>query len=246
MVQKNLNKYRLYCTTEKSFQTVWQNTVPKSCPNDHKHIIDENSITILDVVSTNLVTIENNFMSTGGNYRIEGFKFDIPATSNVYLYKTSKPIDVMCYNMYLNPTASNLNDTVSVFSQFVIPLESTIHSGSSNIIISPTILNNLQCGYEITLSNATASSYLGIITSVNSNSFDTEYCTSNLFHSNDYVYIRKYFGKNVFFPIVPQSYCIGQGTLNGTFVPKGTFMHVEYINNNIQNKQFAFSVEYMY
>lgn len=51
--------YRYYCQTESNFVYKWDTTLPSTCPNDHNHTIDSNSITIIDTVSNNHVEVVN-------------------------------------------------------------------------------------------------------------------------------------------------------------------------------------------
>lgn len=245
MVSKKLNKYRLFCQTEGVFKTVWNNSEPKKCPDAAQHTIDPNSVTIVDAIVDNTVTIENNYVNTNGNYMMEGFQFQVPAQSN-YTFTTSKPFDVMCYNVYLHPTQSNVGDNVSLYAQFTLPISGIVHSGESNVQISPSLLTNIQKGYDVTLSNATSCSHLGMVVSMDTNSICTQYSASNTYRNNDTLVLRKYYGKSLSFPIVPNTYCVGQGTLNGTFIPASTPMYLDYNNVNLQPKPFVFHVECMY
>lgn len=49
--------YRYYCQTESNFVYKWDTSSPLTCPNDHNHVIDSNSITIIDTVSTSQVEV---------------------------------------------------------------------------------------------------------------------------------------------------------------------------------------------
>jgi len=49
---KQLFLYRVYCTVEEAFFTVWAETEPTVCPNNNTHAIDPERTTIIDEVST--------------------------------------------------------------------------------------------------------------------------------------------------------------------------------------------------
>ena len=45
-----INKYRLYCQTEASDQTVWSEAIPSTCPTNASHTIDSGSVTVIDTI----------------------------------------------------------------------------------------------------------------------------------------------------------------------------------------------------
>lgn len=48
-----LNKYRIYCTTESTNVFVWSETTPTVCPNNNTHTIDDDSIVIVESTVNN-------------------------------------------------------------------------------------------------------------------------------------------------------------------------------------------------
>jgi hypothetical protein len=54
-----LNKYRIYCTTEDIYVYKWDKIIPTTCPNNQSHIIDTNSITIIDSITSEDIKIIN-------------------------------------------------------------------------------------------------------------------------------------------------------------------------------------------
>ena len=55
-----VNYYRYYCQTESNYVYKWDTSVPTTCPNNVGHVIDSNTITIIDSVSTNQVEVVND------------------------------------------------------------------------------------------------------------------------------------------------------------------------------------------
>lgn len=51
--------YRYYCQTESNFVYKWDTSLPSTCPNNDNHAIDNDSITIIDTVSTSQVELVN-------------------------------------------------------------------------------------------------------------------------------------------------------------------------------------------
>lgn len=54
-----VNRYRYYCQTESNFVYKWDTTKPVTCINNIAHTIDSNSISIIDTVANNDVSVDN-------------------------------------------------------------------------------------------------------------------------------------------------------------------------------------------
>lgn len=64
MASKTVNQYRYYCTSESNFVYKWDTATPSTCPNNIAHGIDSNSITIVDTVADNQVTLPHVNLTT--------------------------------------------------------------------------------------------------------------------------------------------------------------------------------------
>jgi hypothetical protein len=244
--QQTVYQYRYYCLTESNFKTVWSPQPPTSCTTDIADVIDLSSITIVDSISQNTVIIQNDPKNTGGNYMLEGVTFTVPAQSN-YVFFTSCPVPISCLNVYCYPNEKNVNDMISVYTKLPhFPISSNVNAGTSNIWVNPQVVQYLQKGYVISLSNANACDPLGIITDISGNQLTTEFASSNVYMSSESIFdTMVYFAKNIVMPI-PKTYTIGKGTLNGTYVPRDTNIYVDYTSSNAQEKDFTLHVEYTY
>ena len=69
-------KYRLQCTTDNIYEYIWGTTPPTLCPTNSTHTIDTNSIAIVDQVNSNLVTIKEESVKTGGNFGCATIKIE--------------------------------------------------------------------------------------------------------------------------------------------------------------------------
>ena len=47
-------QYRVWCDDENSYQLVWGETEPTTCPNNNGHTIDTNKTTILQTIAESL------------------------------------------------------------------------------------------------------------------------------------------------------------------------------------------------
>ena len=52
-----VNYFRYYCNTESNYVYKWDIINPSKCPNNNSHTIDSNSITIIDTIKTNDVSL---------------------------------------------------------------------------------------------------------------------------------------------------------------------------------------------
>ena len=52
----DLNRYRVWCITENAYQYIWDVIPPTACIHDPGHVLDPNSITIVDTRPDNIVT----------------------------------------------------------------------------------------------------------------------------------------------------------------------------------------------
>lgn len=242
MPSKTLYKYRYYSTDDSTFHTEWLENKPTG-----SHI-DPLSITIIDQVSQELIQIQNDYNKTGGNYMLEGWNVQVPAQSN---YNTSKiyPFGISCYNVYCFPTESNIGDTFSAYCPLpTVPVTLPVQVGSSNIAVPSAFTSAVNVGFYLSLKSSNATEDLGRVIYVNqvNNIVTTEYAASNAYsYPNDQISIKAYFVKDFHFPIL-HKYIVGEGTLNGTYIPPETPVFLEYKNNNCVEKKMAFQVEYMY
>ncbi len=65
-----INKYRIYCNDENQYVYVWNKVVPSLCPNNTTHIINNETITIVDKICKNNMNIINQNSDIFGRLRI--------------------------------------------------------------------------------------------------------------------------------------------------------------------------------
>lgn len=236
-------KYRYYSIPDSAFKTVWSQTIPTSSN------ISPDSVTILDQVSTNIIQIKNDAANTKGNYMLDDFTIDIPANQSNIIVAKMYPYPISCYAIYSYPTQSNISDNFSCYSTPfpTMNLMSNIQPGQSNIKIPSVFTSYVNNGYKISLSNSSNSESLGKIININSNTnvLTTEYAPSNIYTTSDTFNIKAYFVNNIMIA-TQEKIIIGQGTLNGTFIPTNTRVVLDYNNNNNLAKKMTFHIEYMY
>lgn len=65
-----LNKYRIYCNDENKYVYLWNKSTPSSCPNNNTHLINIDTITIVDKINNTDINIANQNIDIFGRLRI--------------------------------------------------------------------------------------------------------------------------------------------------------------------------------
>lgn len=79
-------EWRIYCTTENTWKYVWGPTAPTTCPTDTAHSVNLDSISDINVLSTQTVKIDTsgtpaNATPVNNYFRLETVIFDAPANT---------------------------------------------------------------------------------------------------------------------------------------------------------------------
>lgn len=244
---KTIFKYRCYCVTEQAFKTTWSDTKITTCPDNNTHTIDDDSVLILEHISQDVVQIQNDLNNTKGNYLLDGLTINVPAQSNSLTIK-SFPMPISCYAVYCYPTQSNVDDKINCyFTLPTVPLMSNVSVGDSNFYVPSPYIMNAQTAFNVYLYNGSNTEALGKVLSINTsnNSILTEYAASNTYTTSNFLKTRGYFVRDVMFPF-QEKYIIGQGTLNGTYIPANFPIFIEYDNHDCLEKKMTFHLEYTY
>lgn len=104
-------KFRIYCLTENNYNYTWDSIEPTKCPNNTEHIIDLNSITVLDEVKSNAVSIIQQ-KNTGEFYRAESRKVIAPVglSNHDFVF----PYDISVLTVGIDTKVENKDDIVNV------------------------------------------------------------------------------------------------------------------------------------
>lgn len=81
---KEVNKYRLYCSTEEEWKHVIKESgesAPSACPDDTSHTIDSSSIKIIDTLTINDFNSRESLSKGGPSLAVRGFQGTAPANS---------------------------------------------------------------------------------------------------------------------------------------------------------------------
>ena len=60
--------YRVYCVTDSTYETIWAEDEPTTCPVNTAHTIDATKTAIIDSREPDQVTIKEETIATGGHF----------------------------------------------------------------------------------------------------------------------------------------------------------------------------------
>lgn len=249
-----LNKWRIYCSTENQWVYEWrESTNPPTlvCFTNNTHTINENSLSIVDVLDSKEVIVKEESTKTQGNFRTEGFKFDIPA-QNEYTHDISFDYPINLLAVWFNVTSENIGDQLTV--EFQPPYAGTIiadiTSPTSSIQVDLVTANLVNIGYGIILKRDSDNymEHLGEVLAINKTTGVLTVSTSTIdtFSIGDNVYFRVSGVKDVYLSSAGR-HSIGTSKLGATFIMTGGVFYAHYTNNTPEStKKFFYELEYLY
>lgn len=137
---------------------------PTLCPNNSAHVINPNSISIVNQTTSNQVVIkESNDPTIGGNFRSTGFSITAaPSVTNTLT--VSWPWKVCLFTACFNTSEDLLGDTLQADlapNTAIGTLTTDCVIGSTILAVSVSVIANVNVGYLISLSDGTNTDKLG-------------------------------------------------------------------------------------
>lgn len=199
----NINQYRLYCNTEAVNVTTWSSTTPIVCPNNNTHVIDTNSITIINTVSKNIVEIQEETPTnnpTQGRFRCNGLESVITTTTTT-IKDVSWVYPISAFSIRFNTLQENAGDYIDVYVIPTILLGNTssiVSSGATVISVTSSCFSACTVGLQIFITDNTNTFFLGaIISSDSTNSTITiTNPTDNTYNTNSFITYTQPIGIN--------------------------------------------------
>jgi len=243
---EEVNKYRIYCTTEAGYVCMWGTEEPTTCPNDTGHTIDTNSITIVQTISTDVVLVDEH---TEGYFETEHIEMSIPSGTpgDVTEHDVVWPMDIILWKTLLTPTSDMINDQLSAVASpetTVGVIGSAVNIGDTVLTVNSTVLDNTLRGFLITLDDGVNKDVLGrCIAKDDVNSTITvDTATSYAYAIGTPVKISVYIIKDLFITDTNIIEIGGKG-LKGKSVPAGLILRVYYTNNSGTAKAYRWRTE---
>lgn len=249
MSSRGINNYRLFCNTESAFVTVWNVNTPKVCPNNNMHLIDNDSITIIDNVSSNASNIVQYNNDINGNFRTESKILFIPANQIItQLYKWPYNISIMTIGW--TSAEENRGDIVNVYiapNTVIGGITQHINIGDTIIHVSPTVVKYLNVGFCVKITNGTSVLDLGECILIDPVTYII-HCTNSAnisMNAGSYVQMTIHNIKNIYLHN-PEQFKIGEKHVNSQSLPSNTTVQLSYQNNSNVDKHFMFYYEFLY
>lgn len=246
-----VNYYRLKCLTENQFKYSWNIIKPTYCPTNSEHQIDNNSITKLSSVSSDIVEIKEESIATGGNYKSETVIINInPHETSIKEKSWIIPINLFAVHFTTSSQHEGDNLIVDFAPDTIIgTITNDINIDDNIIHVDDNVLNNIYVGYYVEVDDLTNSEDCGMVISIDkaSKTITVNNNISKSFLSTSPTYIRQTIRMIENFELGPPSkYSLGTTTIGGTYIPTGTVARIKYINNSSNAKKFLINVEYLY
>lgn len=249
-----LNKWRIFCESEGTWVYIWLENdapIPDDCPNISSHTINTNSISIADVLDNTEVTLKEETTKTQGNFRTEGFSFDIPAQAE-YVGSISFPYNINLLAVWFNVKSQNLGDKLTVKYQpfYAGALTVAITTPTTSIVADIVTCHLVNIGYELLIKRASDNliENLGEILSINKTTCTITTTTSTVesFAQGDQLIINVSGVKNITMSSIGR-HSIGTSKIGSSFIKTGGVFYAHYTNMTPSNtKTFEYELEYLY
>lgn len=254
-------KWRVYCDTEKLYVDGFTDhaTIPTSCFNNNTHIVSKHPEILCEIVNNNS-RIQEEIIETGGNIQINSHTFDIPAsgtTGDETTYVSSHPIPINMISLTACPNSNNIGDYIIAdighhtnIGILTENIDSGITGGVTGFGVSQTVIDYLNVGYFVTLTNGVTSSEMGRCVMIDkaNNKISTEFPTITDFSAASPTYVQQTVQmiRRLDFPESTVPIIIGDDKIGSSYVPANVIGRIRYFNNDGKAKKFTFYLEYLY
>ena len=248
-MSRTINNYRLFCNTENTYVTVWNTDTPSVCPHNNQDHIDTNSITIIDSINSTSVNITQTNGNVNDNYRTESRRIFIPAGQTITT-DLSYPYNISILTINWTTTNDNTGDLLNCYfdpNTVIGVITQKVNQGDTILHVSPTVINNLQKGYQVNLTNGQQTIDLGecILFDTVTNTIKVTLPVNNSMNVGSYVRMTLHNVKNWIFGPADQVR-LANKHLQTSHFPAGTVIRIVYQNNTNVDKYFFNFIEYIY
>lgn len=246
----DLFKWQVFCLTENIFVHQWAEAAISTCPNDHNHLVQPESINWVDHMIANQVVIQHEEVKTGGHLQIQCIAFDAPAgmeshNETVVFF----PINFMAGYIQLDTghTGNILSITVEdgdVAGVTTAPVSQT----DTVIAVSSTVVARVFVGAQIRLSDGVDTSSYVYVMGINKHEnqiiiawpFDVSFSASGITVQMHMIYADhiELDGSGRF--------DIGTHTTISAYLPTNTSIWIHYNNKSASMVRVRMNVEFYY
>lgn len=245
-----LVKYRIWCNTDNKYEYTWdeEGITPTKCPKNTVHDVDNNSITIVETMEDNSISIKTEEIETQGLTQVQSFEVDVLDTVGTYTKHISFPIPInVIRGKWFNK--SNYDGDVLEFviaeDSIIGAITSNVENGDTIINVSATVLANTKLGYYIKCEGQDWGRVLSINTTNNQITIENAATASITATGSEYILQT--------IKLVPHLYLEGtetmmvlEGGIGSQYIPEGVTMTIKYHNNTGVAKKYSAILEYFY
>lgn len=248
----SVNKYRIYCNTESAWTEGYGISAPTKCYTDTSHIVNANSVQVLEEISNSVVVVKEETTPTGQHFASKIITIDaLGPTGTVTVVDHSFPIPINMLNIFYTTCPDHDGDLLSaeVAPDTIIGILSAgVTSGiQTGITVSQTVIDNIALGYHIGLNTGVTSQNLGQCTGIDTNNLmiNTEFPTTISYDEGTYVQMSIKMMHD-YELTGNERRELGAYKIGSSYVPANTIGRLSYTNNNGLPKKFRFGIEYLY
>lgn len=237
--------WQIYCVDESKTISVWGETKPTVCPNNHSHTINHELTDKVHRVEPRTIKIaEENVpigaVKTNRNFAMRNHCFDVEIgvtttyTSKTFIY----PITLI--NVMIDVTPEMVGDDfiVDVYPDTTVGVVTTgVTTGQNEFYVNDTVIENVLNGFEINITDGVNIDRLGPCLSIDpvNKIIKTEKSTS--FSFNAYSYVR--FSARFLDIELPQPglFKVAMNTIGGQYIPADTRIEGCYCRSDVTKKE---------
>lgn len=246
-----VNKYRVYCNTESTYQTVWAETEPFTCPINTNHVIDQSKTSIIGGIDESLTKIKEEYKLTQDNFQCKSIVINAaPNTTSHTDIIWEYPISVYALSFITEERHKNDIINIQLSPDTIIgAVAYPTAPGNKTFYVTDTVLLFINMGYHVKITDGVNQDDLGRVISIDkaNSTITTEYACQNMYspYSPTYVRMTIYFIEN-FVIGPPWEYVVGKKKIGGAHLPANVIIRACYTNLTNETKDVIANFEYTY
>lgn len=248
-----VNRYKIYCTTDSKMEYVWGTEPPTKCPTNTAHTVDLDSVAIHQTIGESVVRVKEEDIPTGGHFRVETITIN-SAADETKVVDISWPIPISVLEIVVHPTTGMQMDHVSVNispNTIIGALTADVAIGATTFNVSPTVTANTAIGYHLCLTDGTNTDACGRVLAIDTTNgtVTMETPTTHAFAAATPTYVTQdiYMMYQHELAVSDTPFHVGGSKIGASYIPANTTIRITYHNSSSTNpKHFVASVEYLY
>lgn len=235
-------------------QHIWSNPVLLVINDGEKDLsaIDGDRLIKGHLPDKVLVQEETIGQETGGHFQSRTISIDVSASIGWQEKEISFPIPIAI----LSGACCTPNNCEGDKIEFLISpntvigaISSDVAMGDTIINVSQTVIDNIQIGFWIDITDGSNLNDLGRVIAIDKENLTitVENASSNIFQAISPTYVRQTIKMCPEFRLVPSSrFVIGESKIGASYLPANTIIKLKYYNSTTNSKTFSLMLEYLY